>query len=327
MKSRKIKKGKTVRIHAHVNPLSHGVYETPRSPDEVDWAKHYPEAYYNLGNAKPKQVTIADIGCGFGSFLQALAETFPNDLVLGMEIREKAVQICQNKINSLRSGFTPEALGPDGRLQPGKKRPRDDDDLSRSRSLGRTDELKHDNDRPSKRSKLSPSQSSSRSEDEDDDEQELTLAIASHTYGNVSVIRSNVMKYIVNFFHKGQLEKMFFNFPDPHFKKSNERRRIISSNLLSEYAYILRPGGIIYNITDVKNLYDWTVARFEEHPLFVAVPESEWDSDPCVALMRDRTDEAKRVARRTKNTDKFVAVYRRLSSDELDENAGVPPIS
>ena len=27
------------------------------------------------------------------------------------------------------------------------------------------------------------------------------------------------MKYLPNFFRKGQLEKMFFLFPDPHFKK------------------------------------------------------------------------------------------------------------
>ena len=40
-----------------------------------------------------------------------------------------------------------------------------------------------------------------------------------------------------------QLEKMFFLFPDPHFKEKNHRRRIITSALLAEYAYVMAVGG------------------------------------------------------------------------------------
>jgi len=47
------------------------------------------------------------------------------------------------------------------------------------------------------------------------------------SYGNISVIRTNAMRHITNYFRKGQIEKMFFCFPDPHFKKSKHRRRII----------------------------------------------------------------------------------------------------
>jgi tRNA (guanine-N7-)-methyltransferase len=46
-------------------------------------------------------------------------------------------------------------------------------------------------------------------------------------YGNITVLRTNAMKYLPNYFEKGQLEKMFFLFPDPHFKEKNHRRRII----------------------------------------------------------------------------------------------------
>lgn len=46
-------------------------------------------------------------------------------------------------------------------------------------------------------------------------------------YQNISVLETNAMKYFPNFFAKGQLEKIFFLFPDPHFHKSNYRRRII----------------------------------------------------------------------------------------------------
>ena len=40
-------------------------------------------------------------------------------------------------------------------------------------------------------------------------------------YGNAAVLRTNAMKYLPNYFRKGQLEKMFFCFPDPHFKAKN----------------------------------------------------------------------------------------------------------
>ena len=41
-------------------------------------------------------------------------------------------------------------------------------------------------------------------------------------------------------FRKAQLSKMFFLFPDPHFKKAKHKWRIINQTLLAEYAYVLR---------------------------------------------------------------------------------------
>jgi tRNA (guanine-N7-)-methyltransferase len=46
-------------------------------------------------------------------------------------------------------------------------------------------------------------------------------------YNNISVIRTNTMKLLLNYFYKEQLDKIFFCFPDPHFKKYNHRKRII----------------------------------------------------------------------------------------------------
>jgi tRNA (guanine-N7-)-methyltransferase len=45
---------------------------------------------------------------------------------------------------------------------------------------------------------------------------------------NAACLKTNAMKYLPHFFTKGQLEKIFFCFPDPHFKAKNHRRRIIS---------------------------------------------------------------------------------------------------
>lgn len=60
------------------------------------------------------------------------------------------------------------------------------------------------------------------------------------------------MKFLPNFFRKGQLSKIFLCFPDPHFKTRKHKARIVSTTLNSEYAYVLREGGIIYTITDGK---------------------------------------------------------------------------
>jgi tRNA (guanine-N7-)-methyltransferase len=72
-----------------------------------------------------------------------------------------------------------------------------------------------------------------------------------------------------------QLKKMFFLYPDPHFKKSKHKWRIINQSLLAEYAYVLAIGGIVYTVTDVKELHDWMKQHFTEHPLFEQVLEEE----------------------------------------------------
>ncbi|EPB70918.1 putative tRNA (guanine-N(7)-)-methyltransferase [Ancylostoma ceylanicum] len=62
-------------------------------------------------------------------------------------------------------------------------------------------------------------------------------------FRNVACLRSNAMKYLPNYFYKHQLSKMFFLFPDPHFKNKKHKWRIVTPGLLAEYAYVLRPGG------------------------------------------------------------------------------------
>jgi len=72
-------------------------------------------------------------------------------------------------------------------------------------------------------------------------------------YGNISVLRQNFMRHGLNYLRKGQMEKLFFCFPDPHFKKTNWRRRIVAIPFITEYAYAMKVGGRIYCITDVED--------------------------------------------------------------------------
>jgi tRNA (guanine-N7-)-methyltransferase len=129
-------------------------------------------------------------------------------------------------------------------------------------------------------------------------------------YQNIACIRTNAMKYLPNFFSKGQLSKMFFLFPDPHFKKTKHKWRIISPTLLAEYAYVLRVGGLMYTITDVKDLHDWMIEHISSHPLFERISQKELELDPVAAMIRDSTEEGKKVSRN--KGDKWEAVFRRI---------------
>ncbi|KAK9246459.1 putative methyltransferase-domain-containing protein [Lipomyces tetrasporus] len=134
------------------------------------------------------------------------------------------------------------------------------------------------------------------------------------TYNNIAVLRANAMKFLPNFFEKGQLSKMFFCFPDPHFKLRKHKARIVTSTLTSEYAFLLRPGGIIYTITDVLDLHQWMVKHLEAHALFKRLSKEWEDEDPCVKIMRKDTEEGKKVERN--KGDKWVACFVRLDDPE-----------
>ncbi|XP_078057402.1 tRNA (guanine-N(7)-)-methyltransferase isoform X2 [Mustelus asterias] len=129
-------------------------------------------------------------------------------------------------------------------------------------------------------------------------------------YQNIACIRSNAMKYLPNFFKKGQLSKMFFLFPDPHFKKTKHKWRIISSTLLAEYAYVLCVGGLVYTITDVQEVYEWMVKHFTEHPLFEHAQLEELKDDIIVDRLGVCTEEGKKVLRN--GGQNFTAVFRRV---------------
>lgn len=132
-----------------------------------------------------------------------------------------------------------------------------------------------------------------------------------HDYQNISVIRANAMKFLPNFFKRGQLTKMFFLFADPHFKKKKHKARIITQQLLAEYAYIMRIGGILYTVTDVKDLHEWECKYLDAFPLFERLTEDELALDPVCAVCMKSTEEGKKVERN--NGDKYIAVYRRIA--------------
>ncbi|XP_034022714.1 tRNA (guanine-N(7)-)-methyltransferase isoform X2 [Thalassophryne amazonica] len=121
-------------------------------------------------------------------------------------------------------------------------------------------------------------------------------ASAPGSYQNIACIRSNAMKYLPNFFFKGQ--------------KTKHKWRIISPTLLAEYAYTLRVGGLVYTITDVEEVHIWMVKHFTEHPLFKRVPDEELDNDVIISRLGSCTEEGKKVLRN--GGKNFLAVFQRI---------------
>ncbi|KFD48995.1 hypothetical protein M514_10147 [Trichuris suis] len=143
------------------------------------------------------------------------------------------------------------------------------------------------------------------------------LRTQNDSYWNIACIRTNAMKVIPHYFRKGQLKKMFFLFPDPHFKKSKHKWRIISRHLLAEYAYVLAVGGVIYVATDVAEYMDWAIALFNEHPLFCSISEEQLMTDPLRDIILNSTEEGQKVTRNKGN--KYLAAFQRVEDPYGDK--------
>eukprot|EP00955_Chlamydomonas_euryale_P020065 213604-Chlamydomonas_euryale.AAC.8 len=72
----------------------------------------------------------------------------------------------------------------------------------------------------------------------------------------------------------------------------------------------MAPGGMLYTITDVKELGEWMRAKLTAHPMFEPVSDEELENDPAANVLTDATEEGQKVARNKGNT--WRAVFRRL---------------
>lgn len=156
-----------------------------------------------------------------------------------------------------------------------------------------------------------------------------TTEIYPGNFENIAAIRSNTMKFLPNFFGRHQLSKIFICFPDPHFKARKHKARIVSESLNTEYAFVLRPGGLLYTITDVEEYHHWILRHFLPQPeeqradgttpasskdLYERLSDEELEADPCVRVMMYETEESKKVTRN--KGKKCVAVFRRKADPE-----------
>lgn len=318
------------RQRAHCNPLAHNdSYDYPITPMDMDWNRTsnlYPAASHDgavshQGRSTaqkrhaPQQPTVLDIGCGFGGLTLALASMLPHRNILGIEIRAKVTEYVRLRILAARKEksycINPHAI--EHSIPPPPSSTTTTATTASAISLPAI-----------------PMSCIASSE---------ALVVPpqpqEHHYNNCGVIRTNSMKYGPNYFAPHSISKLFFCFPDPHFKRKNFPRRIVSYRLLDEYAYILQKkrdaaeqndhhrdgndddsAGLLYAITDVKELHEWHVQVCQAHPLFESVLMSESssennnveeDRDPCIYAMKYLTEEGQKVDRN--HGSKYYIVY------------------
>ncbi|KAL4811216.1 putative methyltransferase-domain-containing protein [Aspergillus unguis] len=320
----KLPQKKYYRQRAHANPFSDHLLKYPLSPAHMDWSAHFPAfvnpdpTQTNAAGARKllKDVEVVDIGCGFGGLLVGLAPVLPDTLMVGMEIRVQVTEYLTNRIKALR-------LQQQQQLQTNPP--------STAPTPTPAAETPSSNPDPS-----TPA----------DDSEIFPAGIIPGGYQNITAIRANTMKFFPNFFAKAQLSKIFICFPDPHFKARKHKARIVSETLNAEYAYSLKPGGLLYTITDVEEYHYWILRHFGYESvqgqqgsegekqdgdgnqvmgqaediregsaeLFEKLTEEELEKDECVKVMKESTEEGKKVARNKGN--KYVAVFRRKSNPE-----------
>lgn len=206
----------------------------------------------------------------------------PETLILGMEIRAQVTQYVTDRIAALRIAAS-EGSTTDPSLAAGGPPKETSNDTTTAAALPLT--------RPTS-----------------DD-----IVNAPGGFQNISVIRANAMKFLPNFFEKGQLHTLFFLFPDPHFKQRKHKARIISPTLLAEYAYVLRVGGIVYTVTDVEDLHQWMVKHLEDFPLFERIEEEklvEMGKANIIDAVKNGTEEGMKVERN--GGTKYFAAFVRI---------------
>jgi tRNA (guanine-N7-)-methyltransferase len=274
--------------------------------------------------------TVLDIGCGFGGLTLALAALLPGDFVVGMEIRAKVTEYVRLRIVAAQQQgcytINPHALSTSIHLPPSSStttevaaptaevtevvatlldpssEPHSSTTTAAIQPLlasipaATTTEIVHGH-LPVVLHPPTPLVSSSY-----------------HHYQNCTVLRTNAMKFLPHYFAPHSIRKLFCCFPDPHFKRKNYPRRIISYRLLDEYAYILQlppspissvssspsslllpprdgtttttgSGGQLYCITDVLELHQWHLQACDAHPLFRRVLVSSSSSSTSVSLV------------------------------------------
>lgn len=79
--------------------------------------------------------------------------------------------------------------------------------------------------------------------------------------GNVRFICGNA-RLLASYFAENELDAIYLNFSDPWPRPKQFKNRLTHPDFLEIYKKILRDGGVIYQKTDNKDLFDFSVRSF-----------------------------------------------------------------
>ena len=80
---------------------------------------------------------------------------------------------------------------------------------------------------------------------------------------NVAFLRTQI-NLLCGFFEEEEISEIWITFPDPHPRKSRERKRLTSTRFLEIYSKMMISGGIIHLKTDNKELYEYSLEVVKE---------------------------------------------------------------
>lgn len=214
----------------------------------------------NHHHPKPltKPITVADVGCGFGGLLVALSPLLPDDLIIGLEIRAQVTQYVHDRIMALKAQHSQRTPQAPKETQATTQSPPDDLNLNQEHDTAHSLLVSI----PTAPPPLPSSPSATPSQVPTSTSTSPPTNNNTSSFQNISVLRTNSMKFLPNLLPRASLAHIFFCFPDPHFKSRKHKARIVSETLCAEYAFVLRPGGHVWCITDVEALSEWMRERF-----------------------------------------------------------------
>jgi tRNA (guanine-N7-)-methyltransferase len=89
---------------------------------------------------------------------------------------------------------------------------------------------------------------------------------------NVRVIPGDGRRFLHEFVPESSLTALHVYFPDPWWKKRHKKRRVFTTEFVTDVARALKPGRDFWFATDVEEYFEVMLAVMTEHPEFSAQP-------------------------------------------------------
>jgi tRNA (guanine-N7-)-methyltransferase len=85
---------------------------------------------------------------------------------------------------------------------------------------------------------------------------------------NLRLLKVNA-KDITDFFEKGEVDRLYLNFPDPWPKTRHAKRRLTHSSFLDLYQAILPDNGEVHFKTDNRGLFEYSLTSISEYGMLL----------------------------------------------------------
>jgi tRNA (guanine-N7-)-methyltransferase len=86
---------------------------------------------------------------------------------------------------------------------------------------------------------------------------------------NVKVAADDAKPYLSQAIPEGSLQAVHVYFPDPWWKNRHQKKKLFTEDFARSVARVLKPNGVLYFVSDVKDYFDMVREILAEIPIFV----------------------------------------------------------